>query len=452
MSHKEAIHYIRKSRKKGYSDEQIRVKMLVSGYMPKQLNDYFKQADDVQSGIKQFTILSIVVLVLIGSVLLIGRNADLTAAALWSWPWTATYDCGDDYPAEERYVKDLSDCIADDEPNILFCYVNNTVSTDEISPDSLNDNWYLREVREDISSVGEIDTVSLLESSIVFPWIAEYDNVDCVSWTHGTVRTSDWHLCNSSQENLVFYFNAVAGDINDTYGGLSTELGMNSSYYLCYDELECTTQTTECDDDYYCVGRLDDEYGSAWYPCDTTLEADYYRCCKAGCEAMEMMCGEYLLQSDGSEVAFNECRSDGSSGCCDSDTDCIYGSTCYNEDDTIEYEYIYTSMGGGEMSLANYTFTCTDAHWCPWGFEYNERYSRCEPLQAACYDATDPDYCNYIYGVDDTDLWEADTGSPTGIDCVRSDPEGVVSKEACVYTGTFGGVDYFFYQDILVDV
>ena len=131
--------------------------------------------------------------------------------------------------------------------------------------------------------MSEIDTVSLLESSIVFPWTAKYDNVDCVSWTHGTVRTSDWHLCNSSQENLVFYFNAVAGDINDTYGGLSTELGMNSSYYLCYDELECTTQTTECDDDYYCVGRLDDEYGSAWYPCDTTLEADYYRCCKAGC-------------------------------------------------------------------------------------------------------------------------------------------------------------------------
>jgi hypothetical protein len=105
-------------------------------------------------------------------------------------------------------------------------------------------------------------------------------------------------------------------------------------------------------------------------------------------------------------------------------------------------------MGGGEMSLANYTFTCTDAHWCPWGFEYDSRSSTCRAREAACYyedSVTYPTYCNSIWGVDDNDVWEADSG------CVRSDPEGIVSKEACVYTGTFGGVDYFFYQDILVD-
>ncbi|MEW6617720.1 MAG: hypothetical protein AB1333_04900, partial [Patescibacteria group bacterium] len=338
---KDVIRYIVRQRKKGYDDEAIRTKMYVNGYRPEDMNKYFAYIDNQHTFAKNAMIVTAFLLIIASSVFVLGKNVSLTAAAPWSWPWSSpspysTYDCGEDYPAGSE--KDLSRCIADDSAteNILFCYVNNTVTADEISPSSVNDDWYSDTLGKDISSITEIDTSALLESSIVLPWTASYDNVDCFSWTHGTTRTSDWHLCNSSQENLVFYYgDSATGDINETYGGISTELGLNSSYYLCYDELECTTQTTACDEsaNEYCVGRMNDTYGSAWYPCDTTLDADYYRCCVGGCNGIEMTCGEYLLQSDGSEVAFNECDSDGTSGCCDAETDCVYDSECYSEDD-----------------------------------------------------------------------------------------------------------------------
>ncbi|MFA6888600.1 MAG: hypothetical protein WC254_03825 [Candidatus Woesearchaeota archaeon] len=448
---KDVIRYILRQRKKGFEDEDIRSKMYVNGYKPEDMNKYFKYIDHQWSYAKNVMIIGAFLLILASSVLVVGKNTDLTGA--FTWPWTTTYYCGDDYPAAERYVKDLSDCISDNlvTKNKLYCYVNNTVSTEELSPSGVNDDWYLNSLYTDISSVSSIDTVSLLDYSIVLPYNANYDNVDCVEWTHGTVRTSNWHQCNASQENLVFYYTDTAtGDINNTYGGISTELALNSSYYLCYDELNCTTEedviwsgfsSSMCPPETYCVGRMSDTSGSAWYPCDTTsTNAQYSRCCKSGCDnSIEMTCGEYIPDINENFISFSECSSDGTSGCCDSTTDCVYDSNCYDEDETITY--------------STYTFTCSDAHWCPNGFFYDSDAMLCSPSQRACYDTTNTDYCNYVYGIDNIDSWEADTVGTTGCIIPNSEGEGIdgIYNESCVYDGTYGGVDYYFYQDILVD-
>ena len=283
--------------------------------------------------------------------------------------------------------------------------------------------------------------------------------MDCFSWNHRTTRTEDWHLCNATESgtppNLVFYYTDVADGENVSYGGVSTSLVMNSSYYLCYDELTCTTETNACDEDVgsYCVGRMDATVGSNWYPCDTTLDADYYRCCTGGCDAKEMMCGEYVGSDTRSAVEFDECSSDGTSGCCSAATDCVYDGECYTEDETITQQTVSLGACSGSgfciegSGITEYTFVCSDEHWCPEGFEYDSSYSQCLPTQAACYDASKSDYCNYIFGTDDAEDWEADTeGVQAG--CIQPDGDAVVYNESCIYSGTYGGVDYYFYQDI----
>ena len=82
--------------------------------------------------------------------------------------------------------------------------------------------------------------------------------------------------------------------------------------------------------------------------------------------------------------------------------------------------------------------------WCPDGFEYNSRSYACEPTEETCYNSGDEAYCNSIFGTDDTDKWEADSG------CTRDDPEADYYTEACIPT-TLDGIDYYFYQ-ILCDI
>lgn len=476
--HKEIVEYINRQRKEGYKDGRIRTLMEVHGHTPENLNLYFQLADEQMRSntVLQSVFSLLIIVVILGALFVTAQQSGMTAAivttltgaAPWSsWSWSgfgSSYDCGDDYPADADEVMDLSSCVADEEEtaDYLFCYVNNSVDTDDISPSGVNDEWYSTNVDEDISAISSIDTVALLESSIVFPWTASYDNVDCFSWNHGTVRTEDWHLCNATTAstdtpaNMVFYYTDVANGTNVSYGGVSTELSLNSSYYLCYDELSCETSTTACDEEAgeYCVGRLDSESGSSWYPCDTTLDASYYRCCTGGCDSVEMVCGEKIQSQDGrDEMSFDECSSDGTSGCCDESTDCVYNAECYDEDEEITYTY--TSLGAStgtgvdiESTTGEYTFVCSDAHWCPKGFEYDSRDNICQPTQAACYDASFSDYCNYIFGTDDMDDWEADTGGSVG--CIEPDIDsgGTIYNESCVYSGTYGGVDYYFLQDI----
>ncbi len=463
--HKEIVDYIVRQRKAGHPDGKIRTRMEIRGHTPENLNLYFQLADDqTQSSKVMQSVFSFVLLGLVfGSLFVVAQNSGLTGAVsatitgAFSWPWSGggSYDCGDDYPADADEVMDLSDCVADEEEtqDYLFCYVNNSVTSDEISPDGSNDDWYSTNLEEDISSISSIDTPALLESAFILPWSAateSYDNVDCFSWDHGMTRTSDWHQCNASSgepPNLVFYYTDVANGVNVSYGGVSTELSLNSSYYLCYDELECVTQETECSDSSYCVGRMDDVSGSDWYPCDTSLDAPYYRCCTGGCDAKDMMCGEYL-DSDGTYVAFTECDSDGTSGCCSAATDCVYDGECYSEDETIQYLSGTLGVGGEfgfEGTMTEYTFVCSDEHWCPEGFEYDAGDQLCTPTQAACYDASDSAYCNYVFGTDDTDTWKTDT---EGTGCIRPDFDATVYNESCIYSGTYGGIDYYFYQDI----
>ncbi len=465
----EIVKYINEQRRNGHKDGRIRVHMEVHGHSPEMLNNYFLLADkdlETKQATKLFAMVVIGVFLLAGAVLGL-QSSDLTGAASWSswvphgWFGSSSYGCGDDYPADSDNVMDLSDCVGDttSTDNYLFCYVNNTLSADDISPSGSNDGWYYTNVEQNISAVSSIDSAALLDSMFVLPYSAaldSYSNVDCFSWTHGTVRTSDWHLCNATASadieppNLVFYYTDAADGSNVSYGGIATRLATNSSYYLCYDELNCTTSTSACSTGSYCVGRLDDQSDSSWYPCDTTLTAPYYRCCTGGCDSVEMTCGEYVGADTRSAVAFDECDSDGTSGCCSDTTDCVYDSTCYNEDETIRYMSGYLGVGGEfgfEGNMTEYTFVCSDAHWCPEGFGYSSRTQTCTPTQAACYDASDSEYCNYIFGTDDTDTWEADTdGTQAG--CIAPDSDATAYNMSCLYSGTYGGTDYYFYQDI----
>jgi hypothetical protein len=442
---KEIVTYIHKQREEGHKDGRIRTLMEVHGHTPEDLNLYFGLADEhMRSNKMMQSVASFVLVILVLGGLFVtaqqtGMTAAVTGAISWSWSWSSFgggYDCGDDYPADADEVMDLSDCVADEEEtsDYLFCYLNNTVNINSISPDGVNDDWYSTNVDEDISSRYFINSVSLLESSIVLPWTASYDNVDCFSWDHGAVRTEDWHQCNASDTtppNLVFYYTDVADGENVSYGGISTDLSLNSSYYLCYDELACETSTTACDEDAgsYCVGRLDDEEGSSWYPCDTTLDADYYRCCEGACDGIEMMCAGRLLNQEGTAYAdFTSCVEDGTTGCCDDTTDCVSDGVCY--------DYLETT------TIDDINMVCNaESTWCPDGFTYNSRSDSCVPNEEACYDSSDEAYCNSTFGTDDIDTWEDDSG------CVRDDPEGVYYKEGCIVT-TLEGMDYYFYQDI----
>ncbi|MEK6921170.1 MAG: hypothetical protein AABX82_04755 [Nanoarchaeota archaeon] len=454
---KDIVTYIHQQREAGHKDGRIRTVMEVHGHTPENLNLYFQLADEQRQSNKAVqSLFSFVLIALVlGGLFVTAQQTGMTAAvttiltgaAPWdSWSWSGFgYDCGDDYPADSDYVMDLSACVADEEEtsDYLFCYVNNSVDTDDISPSGVNDDWYSTNVEEDISSISSIDTSALLESAFVFPWTISaegYDNVDCFSWDHGATRTEAWHQCNASVEtaagsstppNLVFYYTDVGDGSNVSYGGLSTSLSMNSSYYLCYDELVCTTERDVCDEDAgsYCVGRLDSSAGSSWYPCDTTLDADYYRCCEGACDGIEMMCAGRLLNQEGTAYAnFTSCVEDGTTGCCDDTTDCVYEGGCYN--------YLETS------TINEIEMRCeAESHWCPDGFTYDEDYDWCEPEEEACYDSSDEAYCNSIFGTDDIDTWEADSG------CTRDDPEAVYYTEACIPT-TLEGIDYYFYQDI----
>ncbi len=440
---KEIVRYIEQQRKEGHRDGRIRTLMEVHGYTPEDLNIYFQLANQImqQKAAQNYFFVVLFVALFVGSLFFIGENTGLTGAIPWNPPsWFTPYDCGDDYPADANNVMDLSDCVADDEEtrNYLLCYVNNTVNINKISPEGINDEWYSTNVDEDISSIITIDTVALLESSFIFPWSAateNYDNVDCFRWNYGVVRTKDWHLCNATDsgapQNLVFYYTDIGNGKNVSYGGLSTSLVLNSSYYLCYDELECTTDRDVCNEDsgYHCVGRLDSSTGSSWYPCDTTLNADYYRCCKGGCDGISMMCAGRLLNQEGTAYTnFTSCVEDGTTGCCDESTDCVYDGECY------DYKEVTT--------FYDINMECREEnHWCPKDFRYDTDYDNCIIQEEACYDSSDEAYCNSIFGTDDIDIWGADSG------CIRPDPDGVVYNESCVPT-TLEGVDYYFYQDI----
>ncbi len=351
---------------------------------------------------------------------------------------------------------DLSDCVGDTSSTekYLFCYVNNELNVeDDLSPSGSNDDWYNTNVDEDISLTTAIDSLDLLESRAVYPYTyntpTSYDNVDCFEWDHGrardeTTRTSGWHTCNEPASgtdypsNLVFYY-VDSGDLSDGIVSTGTdpsyEPTWDSSYYVCYDELSCVTQSTACDEsaDSYCVGRMDDPTGSPWYSCETDSEdADWYRCCTSACEETSMMCAGYLLSQDGTEeVAFTSCVEDGTSACCDDTTDCVYGSGCY---DYLEQEHFY------DMKMQ-----CReDSTWCPDGFRYDSDLDRCVPEQEACYDSNDEVYCNSAFTptpIEDLDTWEADNG------CVQDDEDGVVYKEVCVPT-VLEGLDYYFYEDV----
>ncbi len=447
---KEIVHYIQKQREEGHKDGRIRTLMEVHGHTPEDLNLYFELANErmQQKTVQNYVVLLLFAAFFLGSLFFVGENTGLTGAVTstvdsatsavsWRSIFGSDYECGDDYPADEDNVIDLSYCVGESlrTKNYLFCYVNNSVTSADISPSGSNDDWYSTNLGEDISSIESIDTVSLLESSIVFPWRASYDNVDCFSWDHGTTRTEDWHLCNATESdtppNLVFYYADVGDGSNVSYGGLSTSLVLNSSYYLCYDELECTTETSACDEDAgsYCVGRLDSTVGSSWYPCDTTLDADYYRCCEGGCDGVEMECPSKLLsQDESSYVNFTECVADGTTGCCDDTTDCVYGGECYN--------YLETT------DINNITLQCREGNnWCSDGFTYDADYDWCEAEEEACYDSLDEAYCNTSFDTTDMDTWEADSG------CTRADPEGTYYYEGCILE-QISGMDYYFYQDI----
>src|SRR3989338_3905120 len=237
--HKEIVDYIVRQRKAGYPDGKIRTKMEIHGHTPENLNLYFQLADEhVQSSKVMQSVFSVLLVALVlGALLVTAQQSGMTAAVIttltgaptWSWSWSGfggSYDCGDDYPADADDIMDLSDCVSDTSTteDYLFCYVNNSVTSDEISPDGSNDDWYSTNVDEDISAVSSIDTVALLESAYILPWSAaaeSYDNVDCFSWDHGTTRTEDWHLCNATESdeppNLVFYYTDVANEENVSY-------------------------------------------------------------------------------------------------------------------------------------------------------------------------------------------------------------------------------------------
>lgn len=414
---KTIIKYIIQQRKNGWKDGEIRAHMVRWGHSTELLNNYFYHAGQELVKRQIFTfVVPLMVLFFVGFAF---AKTDITGAI--TWPWTS-YDCGDDYPAKATYVKDLSDCVSDveDTKQNIFCYLNAT------------------------------DSVASLGKAAVLPYNATtYDNVDCYKWKYGATRTTNWHQCNASLENMVFYFTDVLEEEGLGVGGLGSELYYNSSYALCYDEMNCTTSTTSCDEDsgYYCVGRLDSTSGSAWYPCDTTESASYYRCCKGGCAGIEMECGELIELPDGSVTDFTECSSDGTSGCCSAMTDCVYDSECYSEGEGITYIGGTLGLGGSfEGTMAEYTFVCSDSHWCPEEFEYDSDLLMCRSLQASCYSTTNSDNCNYAFGTDDIDNWEADTDG--SLPCVRPDLDTVVYNESCIYSGTYGSSDFYFYEDI----
>jgi hypothetical protein len=396
----EIVEYILRQRANGWRDGEIREHMeLRKGYTPGMLNNYFRLADkeEKKKVVKVIAPAMAILLLVIGG-LYFGVSGNITGAVPWG---TDPFYCGDDVPMDE--IMDMSTCIPDREPtkNNLFCYY----------PES-------------------VDAIGL---SIVVPWDAEGDNVECLTWDHGITSTANWHECvdedrDDEPDNLVFYYNDVTRDDIVGVGGLGTEQVYSASYYLCYDELDCVDSVSSCSDGSYCVGKLDDSTGGAWIPCDSS-EGSLYRCCTGACEGTEMMCGGQITNQDETElVEFAECVEDGTTACCASDTACVYGGECY---DSLQVTEI------NDMKMV----CSAENRWCPEGFEYDTVYGVCKVLEEACYDSSDEEYCNSILGVDDMNTWEDDSG------CLREDPDGLAYYEACVWQ-EISGLDYHFYQDI----
>jgi len=160
-------------------------------------------------------------------------------------------------------------------------------------------------------------------------------------------------------------------------------------------------------------------------------------CCTVACDSTEMMCAGYVLSQDATQQApFTECVEDETQGCCDDTADCVSDGVCYDK-----YETTIINTTNMECS--------EDNHWCPAGFEYYAERDYCRVEKEVCYDADDEEYCNYSYGTDDINDWEADN---EGLyPCVRKDTDGdvyYVYYESCL-PFTVSGMDFYFYQDIV---
>jgi hypothetical protein len=426
------VAYIVRQREHGWKDGQIREHMeLRSGYTPGMLNNYFKEADKIRVKNQASRVLApvaMVLLLVVGGVYF-GGGDSLTGAASW---WSkSSYSCGDDVP--KNSIMDLSDCVDDSEDykSTLFCYYNKDISVDSLH----NDAWYSSERSITVSDFTTINNLDLLGASPILPWDASGDDVECVTWDYGRALSSSWHECtdddsDGTPDNLVLYYNDVTVDSDISVGGLTTSLDNSGSYYLCYDELDCSVESS-CDtsSDEYCVAGVGSTSG--YYPCDST-EVSSYLCCTGSCSGTSMVCGEKILSQDETiSTEFTECIEDGTSACCSSSNACVYDGECYDQYDGEE-------IRGVDMWCSN------DNTWCPEGFAYSSVRGWCYIAQTACYSTSDTDYCNYIIGTDDTDDWEGDTsGSYPCVQETSSDPP----YEGCIWQ-EISGMDYYFYQNI----
>jgi hypothetical protein len=457
------VDYIIRQRANGWRDGQIREHMeMTKGYTPSMLNNYFRIADkeDTKKHVIKFAAPAMIILLLIVGGMYTGAGDNLTgAASWWSTRWGAsTYSCGDDVPTSD--IMDMTDCIDDDEADKsnIFCYYDKDTSVDDLQ----NEDWYSDTFGIELSDYTTITTLELLGKVAVLPWDATGDDVDCFTWDYGVTAESDWHACTDDDsdgepDNLVFYYNDMTFDDDVGVGHLSTTLSESGSYYLCYDELECTTSSTSCDEsnDEYCVGMLSSATGSAWMPCDgTATSTTQYRCCTGGCNGQSMVCADDIESQDGATTTeFTECVEDGTSACCTSEDACVYNGECYDEDETTTMSYgsLGTDDGGDGYTESTYGeifVVCSDDNtWCPEGTSYDARGGVCEALEAACYDSTDTDYCEYILSVDDIEDWESDTdGTDPCVDELSTATASATHK-GCIWQEV-SGMDYYFYQDI----
>ncbi len=220
---------------------------------------------------------------------------------------------------------------------------------------------------------------------------------------------------------------------------------------VCYGNFVCDFyETDNCTldvgEDYECYGAASDLSGSRYSTCDTTNEDYMYRiCCNVSCNSAQMQCAGYLDNDPYEDINFTQCTDvlDETSTCCDEEDMCVFDGMCYADGD------VATDINGMDM-------VCSYEHWCPYSegdYLYYDTYDTCIPTQAACYDESDTEYCEFVYP--ETSWWTDLDGSTPCIDVnqmysmfgiTTNYNDSCCEYEVYSYDGSY--LSIFFYQGI----
>ena len=241
-------------------------------------------------------------------------------------------------------------------------------------------------------------------------------------------------------------------DIFNLNGQTCQTQGFMGGNLLCYPPshpLQCTFNTANC---YNCgvegtscsiVNQLSNCCNNAQQP--PGFMCRYYEfesptipynknCCANGLETHKNCVWDIYNPSQGNIFEYQTCTPEGSSStdiaCCDNPNDCVNNNVCYSDGTTVN---IYTSPTNTALEQ------CSNAHWCPDSYEWNDLEQYCEPVAEPCNGPL-PNYCPYDI------LTQTTTYFNTPI-CFGSPPNYF---ESCCYDFTLGIITIYNYMNVQV--